>query len=268
MRSLGVATVAVCLSVLASSTIALAQPREANKALLQQGLAAMKQGEFRTACASFAKLAARTEDFTSGVTPHAAQASSVRPEAVMNEARSFAATAPERACTEAYVAALLALGANDAPATRTYASDAALYARKGGVTPSAPVAQQAVAQHAVARAGGAGGAPPVGQYGCSSAPAVLAGSGAYGAMLHQLGQWQGDIWVLDGHRYAGPYHKDDVGTYRMQGDRLVALSGSYAPPRNDTEIVYAPPAGDHAAALYVAFLDHGKPLIGLWCVHK
>src|SRR5579875_3858193 len=76
--------------------------------------------------------------------------------------------------------------------------------------------------------------PPVGQYGCASAPAVLAGSGAYGVMLHQLGQWQGDIWVLDAHRYAGPYHKDDIGNYRMNGNTMVATSGSYAPPRNHT----------------------------------
>src|SRR5581483_11859270 len=50
----------------------------------------------------------------------------------------------------------------------------------------------------------AAAAPPVGQYGCATAPAVLAGSGAYGAMLHQLGQWEGDIWILDAQRYAGP----------------------------------------------------------------
>jgi len=114
----------------------------------------------------------------------------------------------------------------------------------------------------------ASASPPPGQYGCATAPAVLAGSGGYGTMMHQLGQWQGDIWILDAHRYAGPYHKEDVGTYRMAGDKLVALTGSYAPPRNDTDIVYAPAEGDHAAAVHVAFLDHGKPLIGLWCVKK
>lgn len=113
------------------------------------------------------------------------------------------------------------------------------------------------------------GSPPVGQYGCASAPAVLAGGGAYGTMLHQLGQWQGDIWILDAHRYAGPYHKEDVGTYRMQGDKFVALSGSYAPQRNKTEIIYAPPQADHKAALHIAFLgDDGRPEIGLWCVNK
>ncbi len=85
------------------------------------------------------------------------------------------------------------------------------------------------------------------QYGCASAPAVLAGS----------------------HRYAGPYHIDDVGTYRMQGARFVALSGSDARPRNSAEILYVPPAGDRKAAVHIAFIEaSGKPSTGLWCVAK
>lgn len=88
-------------------------------------------------------------------------------------------------------------------------------------------------------------------------------------MLHHLGQWQGDIWVLDAHRYAGPYHKEDVGAYRMEGDTFVALTGAYAPARNRTRIVFAPAEGDHRAALHIAFLgDDGKPQTGLWCVEK
>lgn len=110
--------------------------------------------------------------------------------------------------------------------------------------------------------------PPVGHYGCYSAPVMIAIGGAFGTNIHQLGQWQGDVWILNSHQYAGPYHKDDVGNYVMNGDTLVAKTGSYAPPRNSTDITLTPARGSSPASLSIVFLDNGKPLIGTTCVWK
>src|SRR5579884_3433915 len=47
---------------------AIASP---NSALIQNGLAAMKRGDFQHSCASFATAAAKTKDFTFGIKSHA-----------------------------------------------------------------------------------------------------------------------------------------------------------------------------------------------------
>lgn len=108
--------------------------------------------------------------------------------------------------------------------------------------------------------------PPVGHYGCYSAPVMTAIGGAYGANIHQLGQWEGDVWILNSHQYAGPYHKDDVGDYSVKGYTVVAKSGSYAPPRNSTDITFTPAKDKSPATLSIVFLDNGKPSIGTTCV--
>ena len=120
-----------------------------------------------------------------------------------------------------------------------------------------------------AQATGPGGTPPVGHYSCSSSPIVVTAPGAYGTNITRLGQWQGDIWILDAHRYAGPYHSNDIGSYRMNGNTMVALNGSYAPPRNRTQLTYVAPAGGHPAVIQIVFVEaDNKPSTGTTCYWK
>lgn len=115
---------------------------------------------------------------------------------------------------------------------------------------------------------GAAGTMPVGRYTCYSAPAVIANGGAYGRTAVQIGQWQGYIWIFDDHRYAAPYSDKDAGTYRMQGNNIVAVDGPYGPKRNKTQLEYLPHGVYGRPTIHLAFLDdNGKPIAGTACTH-
>ncbi len=109
---------------------------------------------------------------------------------------------------------------------------------------------------------------PIGRYTCYSAAAVIANGGAYGTTAIQLGQFGGYIWIFDDHRYAGASHENDGGTYRMNGNTIIALDGPYGPQRNRTQLTYVPKGSFGRPTIHLAFLDdQGKPIAGLGCTH-
>lgn len=227
-----------------------------NSGLVQSGVDAMKRGDFAHSCSYFATAAARSNNFTVGIKPHAAMASTTDPTTVALAAQKFAAV-PAEACTFEYVAAMLAVGKNDALATRTYARQAAAYARAAGISISA-VPEHAT--NAVASDSGAPGSAPLGDYACSDANVAVAGSGAYGTMTHYIGSARGNIWLLDAHHYAGPYSTNDRGIYEIRGTKFVVSQGGY----KGWDIDYAPPANGRPAGIHINL----TPTQGLWCVWR
>lgn len=215
----------------------------------------MKHGDFSQSCSLFATAAARSGNFTRGIKRHAAMSVSIEPAQIALEARKFASV-PAEACSFEYVAAMVAVEENDAAATRFYTRQAEVYARRAGLF-RADATRPAVAATST---GTALGHAPTGNYACSDANTAVAGSGAYGVTTHYIGSDRGNIWLLDAHRYAGPYSKSDQGTYEIRGSKFVALSGGY----KGWDIDYAAPAHGNPAGLHINL----TPTQGLWCVWR
>lgn len=251
--SAAVAISAVC-ALLVSAHPAVASP---NSALIQNGLSAMKRGDFYHSCESFATAAARTKDFTVGIKSHAAMNVNLDPSQAAAAAQKFA-TVPAEACTFEYIAAMIAVEKNDSVATRSYTQQAAAYARDAGISAAAP--SLAAPARAVASTSGSAGSAPLGDYACSDANTAVAGSGAYGTMTHYIGSDRGNIWLLDAHTYAGPYSANDRGVYEIRGNKFVVLKGGY----KGWDIDYAPPANGRPAGLHINL----TPTQGLWCVWR
>ena len=109
--------------------------------------------------------------------------------------------------------------------------------------------------------------PPVGHYGCYSAPVTTPRGPGYGSSIYRNRQREGDVWINSDHEYAGPNDKADVGTYVMDGSTLVAKSGAFAPPGPKTHIRFTPARGKDPASLYIVYFDENdKPSRGTECV--
>ncbi len=372
-RWFALASVTMALALLGSAEPGGASP---NAGLIQVGLDAMKQGNFRQSCTDFATAAARTDNFTAGIMVHATMTNQPDPATIAQAAETFVAV-PAEACTYEYVAAMVAVEKNDWAATHAYTEQAAAYARRAGISVSADVSaknaapvstvvppkavvavsslkdtsndwfswiqpgnladcnrmtsgeqsqkvaagrscaeaeylhgeslrragryREALAAYdqaqkaandlgylggpmqfklaparkaseaalgtapavpkpaqSIAYGSAAAGGPPVGAYGCSQGPSVVAGSGAYGTMTHYLGSDRGTVWIIDAHHYAGPYHQTDRGTYQMQGTKFVVTDGGY----KGWDIDYHAPVHGSAPALFIKLTAD----TGLLCV--
>lgn len=114
---------------------------------------------------------------------------------------------------------------------------------------------------------GSGQSPPLGHYGCYSAPIRTPFGSGYGNSIYHNRQREGDVWIINNHQYAGPNDKADVGTYVMDGRTLVAKSGAFAPPGPMTRITFTPAHGNDPASLYILSLDSkNNPTRGTECV--
>ncbi len=109
--------------------------------------------------------------------------------------------------------------------------------------------------------------PPVGHYGCYSAPVPTPAGPGYGSNIYRNRVPEGDVWIDSDQEYAGPNFKNDRGTYVMDGKTLVAKSGAFAPPGHKTRITFTPAQGHNKASLYIVYLDDkGQPSRGSECV--
>lgn len=113
---------------------------------------------------------------------------------------------------------------------------------------------------------GSAESPPVGHYGCYSAPVTTPRGPGYGSSIYRNRQREGDVWIKSDHDYAGPNDKADLGTYEMVGETLVARTGAFAPPGPKTRITFTPAKGKDPALLYIVYFDNeGKPSRAMEC---
>lgn len=112
-----------------------------------------------------------------------------------------------------------------------------------------------------------GQAPPVGHYGCYSAPVTTPRGPGYGSSIYRNRQREGDVWINSDQEYAGPNDKTNLGSYVMDGRTLVAKTGAFAPPGPKTRIIFTPVHGEAPASLYIVYFDdRDKPTRGTECV--
>lgn len=112
-----------------------------------------------------------------------------------------------------------------------------------------------------------GDSPPVGHYGCYTAPVMTAVGPGYGGSIFRNRQREGDLWINSDRDYAGPNDKADMGTYVMDGRTLVAKTGAFGPPGPRTRVTYTPARGSNPASLYIVYFDNtDKPTRGTECV--
>ena len=109
--------------------------------------------------------------------------------------------------------------------------------------------------------------PPVGHYGCYSAPVMTSVGPAYGSSIYRNRVREGDVWIDSDHEYAGPNDKADLGTYVMDGRTLLAKTGAFAPPGPKTRVTFTPAHGKAPASLYIVYFDENqKPSRATECV--